>query len=156
MIKRSTEKMLYVTAIVTLALAACGGNPFGPEPGDVVFADTLGIVLDDFTETASGLFYRDDVMGTGELAAIGDQVTLTYTGWLVDGTEFDSLDGLTFTLGVANLIAGFTEGGIGMQVGGTRTIVIPASLAYGSQRFESIPADAVVVFELIMTALVKA
>ena len=81
---------------------------------------------------------------------------MSYTGWLVDGIEFDSSDGFTFTLGVTNLIAGFTEGTTGMQLGGTRTLVIPSSLAFGSQGSGSIPADAVVVFTITVTALVKA
>ncbi len=158
MIKRSMEKVLYIAAIGTLVLAACGdSNPFGPDPATVVFADTLGIDLDDFTETESGLLYRDDVVGTGELAAVGDTVTVSYTGWLVDGTQFDSFDGFTFTLGVANLIPGFTEGIIGMQVGGTRTLIIPPGLAYGSQGSGStIPGNAVIVFEITLTDLVKA
>ena len=151
------EKALYVAVIGTLALAACGeSNPFGPDPADVVFADTLGIVLDDFTQTASGLYYRDDVEGTGELAAAGDTVTVSYTGWLVDGTVFDSFEGFTFTLGVANLIDGFTEGVTGMQVGGTRTIIVPPSLAYGSQGSGPIPANAVILFQITLTDLVKA
>ena len=100
------------------------------------------------------MFYRDDVEGTGEPAALGDDVTLTYTGWLVDGEEFDS-DGFTATLGATSLIAGFTEGLVGMRAGGTRTIVIPADLAYGSAPNGIIPGDAVLVFELMVTTVVK-
>ena len=148
------EKALYVAVIGTLALAACGGNPFGPEPGDVVFADTLGIVLDDFTETASGLFYRDDVMGTGAVAAAGDSATVTFTGWLVDGTQFDT-GSFTFLVGPASgLIPGFNEGVTGMQVGGTRTLVIPAELGFGSNADGVIPKDAVLVFEVTLDMLV--
>ncbi len=148
------EKALYVAVIGTLALAACGGNPFGPEPGDVVFADTLGIVLDDFTETASGLFYRDDVMGTGAVAAAGDRATVTFTGWLVDGTQFDS-GSFTFSIGPSSgLIPGFNEGVTGMQVGGTRTLVIPAELGFGSNADGVIPKDAVLVFEVTLDMLV--
>jgi FKBP-type peptidyl-prolyl cis-trans isomerase len=58
------------------------------------------------------------------------------------------------------LIAGFTEGLVGMQAGGMRTIVIPASLGYGSQGAQAgaveIPSDAVLVFALDLTVLVKA
>ena len=63
MIKKSMGKVLGVTAIVTLPLAACGDNLFGPEPEDVVFAESLGIDLTLMMETASGLFFRDDVVG---------------------------------------------------------------------------------------------
>ncbi len=154
MINRSTEKLLYVTAIVTLALAACGGNPVGSEPGDVVFADTLGIDLDDFTETESGLFYRDDVVGTGAVAVAGDDATVTFTGWLVDGTEFDT-GSFTALIGPSSrLIPGFNEGVIGMRVGGTRTLVIPADLGFGSNADVVIPKDAVLVFEVTLDMLV--
>ena len=152
---RSTGKMLRMTAVLSLALAACGDNLFGPEPSDVEFAASLGIDLDLMTETASGLFYRDDIVGTGEPAALLDTVTLTYTGWLVDGEEFDS-GGFDATLGETALIAGFTEGIVGMQVGGTRTIVIPADLGYGSAGQGSIPGNSVLVFEIMVTALVEA
>lgn len=156
MIKRSSRRMLGVAAAVTLALVACGGNPFGPDPRDVEFAASLEIDLATMTETASGLFFRDVVVGTGEPAAIGDQVTLSYTGWLVDGETFDSNQAFPVTLGETNLIDGFTEGIVGMRLGGTRMIVIPANLGYGSQAYRSIPGDAVLVFELTITALVKA
>ena len=146
---------LSVAVAVTLALVACGdGTVFGPDPSDVEFAESLGIDLDSMIETTSGLFFRDDVVGTGEAAALGDDVTLTYTGWLVNGEQFDS-GGFTATLGETALIAGFTEGLVGMQAGGTRTIVIPANLAYGSAPNGTIPGDAVLVFELKVTAVVK-
>ena len=154
MIKRSSRRTLGLTGAVTLALVACGDTLFGPDPRDVEFAASLGIDLGSMMETTSGLFFRDDFEGTGEPAALGDDVTLTYTGWLVDGEEFDS-GGFTATLGVTGLIAGFTEGLVGMRAGGTRTIVIPANLAYGSAQNGIIPGDAVLVFELIVTAVVK-
>jgi FKBP-type peptidyl-prolyl cis-trans isomerase FkpA len=155
MMKANAGKALGVAAALTLALAACGDSVFGPEPKNVEFAASLGIELDAMNETASGLFIRDDVGGTGELAVLGDEVTVTYTGWLIDGEQFDSGQ-LVVTLGVTNLIAGFTEGLVGMQVGGTRTIVIPADLGYGSQEQGGIPGDAVLVFEIMVTDLVGA
>ena len=150
-----------VALAVTLALVACGDDPvdpgpnlFGPNPRDVEFAESLGIDLDSMTETASGLFYRDDVEGTGEAAAMGDVVTVSYTGWLAKANEFDSGQ-LQITLGETALIEGFTEGVIGMKLGGTRTIVMPSSLGYGSGGRGQIPGDAVLVFELMVTALFK-
>lgn len=156
MIKKRSGGTVGVAVAVTLALVACGDNPLGPDPRAVEFAASLGIDLDAMTETASGLFVRDDVVGTGEPAVLGDQVTLAYTGWLVDGEEFDSSNAFVVTLGVTNLIAGFTEGVVGMRLGGTRTIVIPADLGYGSQPYLSIPGNAVLVFEFVVTAIVPA
>ena len=155
MSKRSTGTALGLAAALTVASAACGDDVFGPEPRDVEFAASLGIDLDAMTETESGLFIRDDVVGTGDPAAVGDQATVTYTGWLVDGEQFDSNE-LVALLGVTSLISGFTEGIAGMQVGGTRTIVIPADLAYGSQELAGIPGNSVLVFELMLTSLLLA
>ena len=165
--------MLGVAVAVTLAFAACGddgvdlegdgvdqeleSNEFGPNPEEVEFAASLGIDLDDMTKSTTGLFHRDDPVGTGELAATGDMVSLTYTGWLVDGTQFDNGTLTLITVGgPPALIEGFTEAIIGMQLGGTRKAVIPATLAYGSQGTVGIPTNAVVVFEITLTTLIKA
>ena len=156
MIERNTRRALGVAVALTVALAACGDNAFGPEPTEVEFAASLGIDLSAMTQTASGLYIRDDVLGTGGIPAeIGDQATVTYTGWLVDGEQFDSGDYMVL-LGVTPVIAGFAEGILGMESGGTRTIVIPADLGYGSQESHGIPGDAVLVFEIMLTSLVAA
>ena len=144
-----------VLAVLTLASAACGDSVFGPDPTDVEFAESLGIDLAEMTETASGLYIRDGVVGTGDLAGPGDQLTVLYSGWLSDGNQFDSGE-IPVILGVTNLISGFPEGLVGMQLGGERTIVIPADLAYGSQPNGPIPGDAVLVFSLELTSFVPA
>ena len=153
MIKRRTGRTLGVAAVLTVALVACGGNAFGPTPEDVEFAASLGIDLDAMTETASGLFYVDEVDGEGAVAGTGDVATMTYIGWLPDGTEFDRGTGYTFQIGAPGIIDGFSEGVTGMKIGGVRTIVVPPSLGYGSEGREPVPADAVIVFELTLTAL---
>ncbi len=153
MIKRRTGRTLGLAAAVTVALVACGGNAFGPTPGDAEFAASLGIDLDAMTETASGLFYVDEVVGTGSAAATGDVATVTYIGWLPDATEFDSGTGFTFLIGAPGIIAGFSEGVTGMQSGGARTIVVPPELGYGSEGRLNVPGDAVMVFKLTLTAL---
>jgi FKBP-type peptidyl-prolyl cis-trans isomerase len=153
MIKRRTGRTLGVAAALTLALLACGSNAFGPTPRDAEFAASLGIDLDAMTETASGLFYVDEVVGTGPAAAAGDIATVAYTGWLPDAEEFDSSTGFTFQLGEPGIIDGFNEGVTGMQIGGVRTIVVPPSLGYGSEGRDPVPGDAVMVFELTLTAL---
>ena len=118
MIKRRSGRTLGLAAAVTVALVACGGNAFGPTPRDAEFAASLGIDLDAMTETASGLFYVDEVVGTGSAAATGDVVTVAYTGWLPDGEVFDSSPGFTFQIGEPGIIDGFSEGVTGMQIGG--------------------------------------
>ena len=73
--------------------------------------------------------------GTGNAAAKGDAVDVHYTGWLTDGTKFDSsLDRgrpFSFPLGAGRVIKGWDEGVAGMKVGGKRKLTIPAALGYG-------------------------
>jgi FKBP-type peptidyl-prolyl cis-trans isomerase FkpA len=154
MIKRNTVKMAGLTAALTLALAACGDNPFGPNPRDVEFAEELGINLDAMTETESGLFIRDDVLGEGEPSVAGDRLTFTFTAWLVDGEVFDSGE-VTFTIPNELIAAGLNEGLLGIRVGGTRTIVIPAELGFGSSGGEGVPDDAVLIYEVTLTGNIR-
>src|SRR5258708_30540302 len=97
--------------------------------------------------TNSGLQYEDSNEGTGTAAKAGDNVEVHYTGWLKDGTKFDSSHDrkrpFTFRLGASQVIKGWDEGVAGMNVGGKRKLIIPASLGYGSRRAGGvIPADA--------------
>ena len=105
--------------------------------------------------TASGLKYQDLVVGNGPLAEDGMQVTVNYTGWLTDGTKFDSsLDPgsqpLPLVLGAGQVIRGWDEGLKGMRVGGKRKLTIPPDLAYGSKGAAGgvIPPNATLVFEV--------
>lgn len=95
----------------------------------------------------------DEVVGTGDEAVAGKQVTVNYVGTLTNGTKFDSSydrnQPFTFTLGGGQVIKGWDEGVVGMKVGGKRKLVIPASLGYGDQSpSPSIPANSTLVFEI--------
>jgi peptidylprolyl isomerase len=88
------------------------------------------------------LRYIDVTPGTGAAAAPGQQYTVHYTGWLRDGTQFDSSAGkdpLKFVQGRREVIAGFDVGFEGMKVGGKRRLFIPQQLAYGDQQRGKIP-----------------
>ena len=103
--------------------------------------------------TASGLQYEELTEGTGAVAKSGDNVDVHYTGWLTDGTKFDSsLDRrqpFSFQLGAGRVIKGWDEGVAGMKVGGKRKLHIPAPLAYGSRGAGGvIPPNAELVFEV--------
>ena len=110
-----------------------------------------------FVTTSSGLQYRDLTVGTGATPTVGQRVTAHYTGWLVDGTKFDSSRDrgtpFEFTLGVGQVIAGWDEGIATMRVGGRRTLVIPANLAYGSTPRPGIPANSTLVFDVELLAV---
>jgi len=110
------------------------------------------------TVTASGLKIIEIKIGTGAEAQKGQTVSVHYTGWLADGTKFDSsLDRgqpLSFALGAGQLIPGFDEGVVGMRVGGQRRLIIPPDLAYGPQgRPPVIPPNAELTFDVQLVGL---
>ncbi|HVD01524.1 MAG TPA: FKBP-type peptidyl-prolyl cis-trans isomerase [Candidatus Dormibacteraeota bacterium] len=111
---------------------------------------------DDFNETGetqttpSGLQYVDTQTGTGPEAASGQQVTVHYTGWLTNGSKFDSSrdrgQPFRFGLGAGKVIKGWDEGVAGMKVGGRRKLIVPSGLGYGERGVGPIPPGATLVF----------
>ena len=111
----------------------------------------------DYTVTDSGLKYYDLVAGIGEPPQPGDNVSVHYTGWLTDGTKFDSsLDRgqpFSFPLGQGRVIAGWDEGVANMTPGTVRQLVIPPELGYGESGLSGvIPANATLIFEVELLA----
>jgi len=106
---------------------------------DNIFSKNVstGEINSDMITTSSGLQYQDITMGTGDTAKAGDNVSVHYTGWLDDGTKFDSSvdrgQPFEFTLGIGSVIRGWDEGVAGMKVGGVRKLTIPSELGYGDQ-----------------------
>ena len=104
------------------------------------------------TTTESGLQIEEIKLGDGESAAAGQFVSVHYTGWLTDGTKFDSSkdrnESFDFPLGQRNVIAGWDEGVQGMRVGGIRKLTIPPQLGYGARGAGGVlPPNATLVFE---------
>lgn len=103
--------------------------------------------------TDSGLKIEDLVEGTGTMAEAGKVVAVHYTGWLENGSKFDSSKDrgqpFEFPLGGGRVIRGWDEGVQGMKVGGTRKLTIPSELGYGSRGAGGvIPPDATLIFEV--------
>ncbi len=103
--------------------------------------------------TDSGLVIEDIVVGEGAEAVAGRYVVVHYTGWLTNGSKFDSSkdrnDPFEFPLGKRNVIAGWDEGVQGMKIGGTRKLTIPPELGYGARGAGGvIPPNATLVFEV--------
>ena len=117
------------------------------------------------TEPVTQLMMKDDVVGTGATATAGDKVTVNYVGSFTNGTVFDAsanrtnpdgTTGFTFNLGAGQVIKGWDQGVAGMKVGGKRTLIIPADLAYGSQSpSPAIPANSTLVFQVELLKVTK-
>ena len=133
--------------LVALFVAACSSDdmPAGPSAG-VPFTTV------------------DLTVGAGPAAMSGQLVTVDYTGWLYDATApdnkgamFDTTAGgqpFTFRLGSGQVIPGWEQGIAGMRVGGTRRLIIPPELAYGSQGFGAlIPPNATLIFEVDLISI---
>jgi FKBP-type peptidyl-prolyl cis-trans isomerase FkpA len=134
--------MFFFAMLLTAAIGSACSNDAAPSGVDI---PTLQVL--------------DRTTGTGTDATFGRLVTVHYTGWLYSttaagnkGTQFDSSRTLnqpfSFVLGTGNVIQGWHQGIVGMRVGGTRTLLIPASLAYGSAGRGSIPPNSALVFDV--------
>ena len=134
--RRASVLLLFLSALA----AGCDSNPSAPS------------VNVPFTVT-------DLRVGMGPAAANGQVLTVNYTGWLYDpaapdnkGTVFDSSAGrspFVFTLGAGQVIQGWDQGLVGMQVGGQRRLVIPPDLGYGQQgQGGVIPPNATLIFDV--------
>lgn len=148
-----------------LAFGADGAPPVIPPNATLLFeVEMLGVepapVVPDkpaevtaYTTTASGLQYAIVQPGDGGLAEAEDAVSVHYTGWLEDGTLFDSSlkrgAPFEFTLGTGDVIQGWDEGVAGMQVGEKRQLKIPGKLGYGAAGSPPrIPANATLIFDV--------
>ncbi len=101
---------------------------------------------------------EDQIVGDGEEAVAGQTVEVHYTGWLTDGTKFDSSHDrdqtFSFKLGGGQVIAGWDQGVAGMKVGGARKLTIPPELGYGERGAGGvIPPNATLVFKVELIGL---
>jgi FKBP-type peptidyl-prolyl cis-trans isomerase len=103
--------------------------------------------------TPSGLQYIDVVVGTGDEAQAGQEVTVHYTGWLTSGQKFDSSRDsgrpFNFKLGGGDVIKGWDLGVAGMRIGGQRRLIIPPDMGYGPRGYPPvIPPSATLIFDV--------
>lgn len=138
-----------VVALLALTVSACGGTDTPTSPTDAIPFGTTNLRV-----------------GTGAEAVTGRTIAVEYTGWLYSatapdnkGTQFDSTfnpgrDPFVLVAGGVGTIPGFSQGVVGMRVGGLRRVVIPPSLGYGPQGSPpSIPGNATLIFEIELLAI---
>lgn len=125
---------------VAAALGVVGVFYFGASPFGAVAPGSIA---------STGLVSQDLLIGSGAAAQEGSTVSVNYVGSLEDGTVFDSSEGkepYTFVLGEGAVIDGWEQGLVGMQAGGRRLLIIPASLGYGATGYGPIPSNATLIF----------
>lgn len=152
--------LILLTFLLTIMLA-CGESDSSDSTSDSTTPNTTTEVNMDSNSTVTtdtGLQYTDLIVGTGAAASAGDTAVVHYTGWLLDGTKFDSSldrgDPLQFAIGRGQVIAGWDEGVGTMNVGGKRELIIPPNLAYGDQGAGGvIPPGATLKFEVELLEL---
>ncbi len=132
-----------------LLLASCHLNDLRSRPvtDPDSFAAKLDVEPDALTATPTGLRYRDLEVGHGAMAQPGQLLKVRYSGWLTNGTPFDS-GVYSFALGEHQVIDGWDQGLAGMRVGGKRKLVIPPELGYGPQAVGAIPPNSILVFDV--------
>ena len=148
-------RLIRSALVLTVAATAACLDTNAPEETSIeetVFATSLGVNIAASTKTPNGGYYRDIVQGTGEAVQTGDSLSVRYTGWLSNGTQFDSnltaAEPLWFKLGAGQVITGFDETMAGVRVGSKRQLIVPPSLGYGPYQYGPIPGNSVLVFSV--------
>ena len=126
----------FLTLVALAVVGACNNEVTGlgppSDPATETFDPSLGVTISEMTRLESGVYIEDLLLGFGDsVTARTDTVWVTYTGFLKDGTEFDS--GVNTRLLPDDVVQGLALGMIGMKIGGRRMIVIPSALGYGEQ-----------------------
>jgi peptidylprolyl isomerase len=159
---RNVEKIIVLLLlIVAIAIPACSQKE-AKNPADKSATEQAAPAAAQAgaVKNPSGLSYTDLVPGKGATPVSGKSVTVHYTGWLENGTKFDSsLDRgqpFVFRIGAGEVIPGWDEGVISMKVGGKRKLFIPAQLGYGAAGAGGvIPPNANLIFEVELLDVAK-
>ena len=148
-------KLIVPMLIVSLCLVSCNNEKEAPQISIEEYFETKNIT--NAVQTASGLYYVINEVGTGVKPQLGESVSVHYTGYHLDGTKFDSSFDrnapFTFNLGAGQVIAGWDEGIALLEVGGSGTLYIPSKLAYGSRGQGSIAPNENLKFDVELVGI---
>jgi FKBP-type peptidyl-prolyl cis-trans isomerase FkpA len=155
--QRSHPRLVLVSFVAACLVGCLGGSVTDAgtpsNPSTETFAPSLGIDLTKMTKTANGVYYRDTVPGTGDTLKAADIIKIVYYAYLAKtGSKVDSA-ATPFAADLRNVIPGVCEGMVGMRVGGTRRLVIPSALAYGSGGAGPIPPNSTLVFDAHLVSI---
>jgi peptidylprolyl isomerase len=155
---RELRSLAAVAVLGVLAACDLSTDPNVPAPIDPAndfYASSLGIDIATMTKLANGVYIKDKTVGTGTAAVTQDSVKIDYTGWLPNGTRFDTSKQtgrvpLEFVIGKSVYLPAFETAVIGMQPGGVRTAILPTAQAYGVAGYPQagIPANSNLVFQI--------
>jgi peptidylprolyl isomerase len=156
--------LVFAACAVSSSSTSSGSAADSPRavPGSaaqLVFDPSLDVHLNEMTRTASGLYWKDFTVGTGQTAQLGDLVRVRYDVHLTNGKRIEGSDPdappYEFRMGAHQVIAGWDEGITGMRAGGRRQLIIPPSLGYGGRRQGEIPGGSVMVVNLQLIQIVR-
>ncbi|HEX5773220.1 MAG TPA: FKBP-type peptidyl-prolyl cis-trans isomerase [Geomobilimonas sp.] len=155
---RTMEKLIVaLLLVVAISIPACAQKE-SKQPA--VEAKGAAALPANAVKTPSGLAYVDTVVGNGPAPTAGKPVKVHYTGWLENGTKFDSSvdrgEPFVFTIGAGQVIPGWDEGVMSMKIGGKRKLIVPPQLGYGAAGAGGvIPPNAVLIFDVELLDVAK-
>ncbi|HVZ80448.1 MAG TPA: FKBP-type peptidyl-prolyl cis-trans isomerase [bacterium] len=147
------KTLLLAASLAIPAAAVLADDAPASTPAPTTVAKTKTVKSAKVVTTADGLKYQILKTGKGKAAKAGHRVSVHYTGWLTDGTKFDSSvdrgQPFQFNLGAGQVIRGWDEGVEGMKIGEKRKLTIPSSLGYGERGAGGvIPPNATLIFDV--------
>jgi FKBP-type peptidyl-prolyl cis-trans isomerase len=156
---RTSRGCAVAAAVTAFAVACAAAARAQPEtPAKSGGPPPLPVMVQWHT-TPSGLQYAEVKAGSGAAPKDGQVAVMHFIGWLDDGTQFDNSRDrkkpFGFPLGSGQVIKGWDEGVRGMRVGGTRRLVVPPTLGYGSAGIPGVvPPDATLIFDIELLRVV--
>ena len=147
-------RLLPAATLIATVIACSPTEPSGPSnPATEAFDASLGVDISTMVKVSDDLYYKELLVGSGDVAAVNKIVTVAYAGYLTNGLSFDSGELTDVPLNDNNLIAGWVVGIPGMKVGGKRKLVIGSALGYGARGNGSVPPNATMVFDVELKAM---